>query len=106
MDTNKINNPIVKAAIDALQTGDQQAWSALFAPDAEFFDDGNARSLDGFTVSAIGHERFKSIDTVENDGLDIYGQFHSDQWGDFKTYFKFNVNADNKITRLDIGQAF
>ena len=42
---------------------------------------------------------------VENEGLTLYGKFHSDKWGNFKTYFKFHINSSNKIYRLEIGQA-
>ena len=31
--------------------------------------------------------------------------FHSDEWGDFRTYFKFQLSPGRKIERLDIGQA-
>jgi hypothetical protein len=34
----------------------------------------------------------------------VRGSFHSDRWGDFRTYFKFHPGADGKFTRLDIGQ--
>ncbi|MDN5289216.1 MAG: hypothetical protein JWR38_5490 [Mucilaginibacter sp.] len=105
MNTDKLTNPIVKKAIDALQAGNHQAWFALFTTDAELFDDGNKMNLKSFFEKALGHERFTSIDKVENNSLDVYGKFHSDQWGDFKTYFRFVINADGKISRLDIGQA-
>jgi len=49
-----------------------------------------------FSEEAIGNERFTSIDKVENNGLDVYGHFHSSQWGDFKTYFKFHLTGDGK----------
>ena len=104
MNTNTITNPIAKAAIDALQNGDGKAWSAAFAANATFYDDGNKRDLDAFNKSAIGHERFTSIDKVEKNGTAIYGNFHSDQRGDFKTYFRFSID-DGKITKLEIGQA-
>ena len=102
---DKLTNGIVKAALESLGKGDEKAWFALFTVNAELYDDGNKRDFRKFSGSALGHERFMSIDKVENNGLDIYGRFHSDQWGDFKTYFKFFINADNKIARLDIGQA-
>jgi hypothetical protein len=104
MNTENLSNSIVKSAIDALQKGDKSAWYALFAHNAEMTDDGNTRNFKKFSDDAIGHERFTSIDKVENDGKDIYGHFHSDQWGDFKTYFKFHINAEGKITKLEIGQ--
>jgi hypothetical protein len=54
---------------------------------------------------ALGHERFTSIERVDNDGLDLVGAFHSDAWGDFRTYFDFQLSSAGKIVRLDIGQA-
>ncbi|AYL99608.1 hypothetical protein HYN43_026695 [Mucilaginibacter celer] len=105
MNTEKLTNPIVKQAIDALQGGDKNAWFALFTPNAQLFDDGNKMNFKSFFEKAIGHERFTSIDKVEYNGLHLYGKFHSDQWGDFKTYFKFTVDGNNKISKLEIGQA-
>lgn len=101
----KLTNPAVRSAIEALQQGSQEAWLSLFTADAALYDDGRKTDFTNFSSHAIGHERFTSIDRVENNGLDVYGKFHSDQWGDFKTYFKFHVNAKGKIERLDIGQA-
>jgi hypothetical protein len=105
MNTDQLTNPIVKKAIDALQAGDKNAWFALFTADAELFDDGHKMNFKSFFDKALGHERFTTIDKVENNGLDLYGRFHSDQWGDFKTYFRFIINAEGRINRLDIGQA-
>src|SRR6267143_3777276 len=105
MKTDALANPIVRASIEALQNGDQKAWSALFEPDAELYDDGSPRSLKEFTPDALGHERFTSIDRVENNGLDLTGAFHSDRWGDFRTYFRFQLSSVGKIKRVYIGQA-
>jgi hypothetical protein len=71
MKTDALTNPIVRAAIEALQNGNRKTWSALFEPDAELYDDGSPRSLKEFTRDALGHERFTSIDRVENNGLDL-----------------------------------
>lgn len=101
----KLTNPTVRAAIDALQRGDRLAWAALFESDAKLYDDGSLRSLERFNQDAIGRERFTSIDRVENVGLDITGQFHSKEWGDFRTYFTFRLSPAGRIQRLDIGQA-
>jgi hypothetical protein len=103
--TDALTHPTVKGAVDALQRGDRTAWSSFFEPDAELFDDGSPRSLQKFTHDALGHERFTSIDRVSPDGLEVIGGFHSDEWGDFKTYFRFRLAASGKIARLDIGQA-
>jgi hypothetical protein len=105
MTTEKLSNPTVRAAIEALQKGDRAAWSKLFAPHATLYDDGRPRSLEKFAQEAVGHERFASIEHVDNDGLDVVGEFQSDRWGTFRTYFRFRVGPSGKIVRLDIGQA-
>lgn len=105
METGALSNPTVKAAVEALQNGDSRAWSELFEPNAELYDDGSPRSLEEFTHHALGHERFTSIDRVENNGLNLTGAFHSDQWGNFRTYFRFHLSPAGRIARLDIGQA-
>jgi hypothetical protein len=78
--------------------------SRFFTADARLTDDRSRRSFAGFSDEALGHERFTSIDRVDNNGLDVYGSFHSDRWGDFETYFKFHLGSDGKFARLDIGQ--
>jgi hypothetical protein len=105
MITEVLTNPPVKAAIEALQKGDRNAWSALFDTDAKLFDDGSPRSLAKFTEEAVGHERSSSIESVENNGLHVIGGFHSDRRGNFRTYFRFHLSPSGKIKRLDIGQA-
>lgn len=77
----------------------------MFSNKVELYDDGNKRDFTKFSKDALGHEYFTNIDKVENNGLDIYGRFHSDKWGDFKTLFRFSINEEKKINRLDIGQA-
>jgi hypothetical protein len=102
----KINNEKVKKAIEAWQRGELKLWLSHFATDTELLDDGNPRDFKKFSSEAIDHERFVSIDKVENDGMSVYGHFHSDTWGDFKTYFKFHVDlATGKFGKLEIGQA-
>jgi hypothetical protein len=105
MITDVLTNATVKAAIEALQKGDRTAWSTLFEPDAKLYDDGSPRPLKTFTDDALGHERFTSIERADNHGLDVIGAFHSDTWGNFRTYFRFQLSPAGKIKRLDIGQA-
>lgn len=105
MNLDQIKNQTVKKAIEALQNADQDTWFSLFVQNAELYDDGNKKNFKSFFERAIGHERFVSIDKIENNSLLIYGKFHSDLWGNFQTYFKFEINEEGKIKRLDIGQA-
>jgi predicted GNAT superfamily acetyltransferase len=104
MDISKLN-PVVKNAFEAWQKGDSHMFLSYFTSDVKLFDDDHPRDFMKFVKEACGHEKFTSIDKVEGNGLDIYGDFHTERWGDFKTYFKFQINTDEKIYRLDIGQA-
>lgn len=105
MNTSIIENEIARQAFEAWQASDSRLWLSLFTNDARLYDDGHPRDLHKFSTEAIGHEKFVTIDKVEDNGTSIYGQFHSDAWGDFKTYFRFHIDKNGKIARLDIGQA-
>ena len=100
-----LHQPVVKAAIEALQSGDLSTWVKQFEPGAVLYDDGRPRDLARFTQEALGHERFTGIDQVSPNGLEITGLYHSDTWGSFRTYFRFSLSAAGRIDRLDIGQA-
>jgi hypothetical protein len=60
--------------------------------------------ISDFTQETFGHERFVCIDRIANNGLHIKGAFHSDKWGDVRTYFNFELNDAGRIVMLDIGQ--
>ena len=106
MNLSKVTNENVRKAIEALQANDKTAWYSCFTNDAAFTDDGRTLDFKSFFDNAFDKkEKFLDIDKVENEGKDIYGNFHAGQWGTFKVYFKFYQNADGKFNRLDIGQA-
>jgi len=106
MEINKISNKTVKAVIEAWQQGNSELWLSFFTEEAKLLDDGKIRNFKEFSTKAIGPECFTSFEKVENNGLSVYGQFHSDTWGDFKTYFKFHINKEERISQLEIGQAY
>lgn len=104
MDLSKITNETVRKAIEALQLGDK-SWYTFFTENPVLTDDGNTVDFKNFFAKALGNEKFITIDKVENNGLDVYGNFKAGQWGTFRVYFKFHLNKEGKIERLDIGQA-
>ena len=100
-----ISNPVVRSAIDALDGRDKRRWFELFSEKPEFSDDGIPRDL----VEWCEEELFGSslaylisIDKVEDGGLAFCARYHSDRWGDFKTFWRFVVE-EGKISRLDVG---
>lgn len=104
MDLSKISNEKVQMAIAALQDGDQK-WYSFFTEKPVMTDDGNTIDFKSFFDKALGHEQFLTIDKVENDGMDVYGNFKAGSWGTFKVFFKFHQNSEGKFDKLDIGQA-
>lgn len=104
MDFTKLSNPTVRSAIQALDVGDVTTWRSLFANTVAMTDNGSARDFEQFTANALGKEKFVSIDMVDNDCRDVYGQFNAG-WGQFRAFFKFTIGADGRISALDIGQA-
>jgi hypothetical protein len=102
--TNLLIVPTVKAAVEALQNADKAAWNRLFTPKAVLYDNGCPRDLKRFTQGSFGCERFICIDRIANNGLYIEGDFHSDECGNFRAYFNFELNDSGRIVRLDIGK--
>ena len=106
MNKEELGNPIVKAAVTALHAGDRKTWLALFASNAVLTDDGNPRNYVEWSDSELfgkGNGRIIDIESQEAKGLTINTLFHSTVWGEFRTYWTFEIQGD-KITRLDVGQ--
>jgi hypothetical protein len=106
MTINQLTNPIVKAAVEAMNARDRAAWFEQFAPDAILTDDGNPHDFTEWSDTELfGESRayVTAVDRTEDEGRTLYTRFHSDQWGDFKSFMRFTITGD-KITRLDVGQ--
>jgi hypothetical protein len=107
MNTDLLTDPVVKAAITALNAGDRAGWFDVFAADATLTDDGSPADFRHWSDSELfGYSRgyVTDVERVEEDARTLYARFHSDKWGDFRTFLKFEI-AGGKITRLDVGQA-
>ena len=103
VDLTLITNAIVRNAIAALQEGNKEKWFELSKDNATLYDDGRQISFKSFFQTAIGHERFTSITRLKT-GDRYFCHFHSDQWGDFKTFFKFSLSGNSKISKLESGR--
>jgi hypothetical protein len=102
----ELSHPIVRAAIEAINTNDRQAWFDLFTDDAALTDDGDPRDFRDWSDSELFGSyrcRVDAINREEADGTLIHADFHSGRWGDFKTFMKFTLK-NNRIVRLDVGQ--
>jgi hypothetical protein len=106
LDLNAISHHIVKSAIEAMNGRNKKQWYALFSDKPAFTDDGNPHDFTDWCEKELfgtSLAYLSSIDKVEDGGLTVYGRFHSDQWGDFRTFLKFHVD-NGKITKMAVGQ--
>ena len=107
MDIDSLQHPLVRAAIQAMNSGDRATWMMLFSEDAVLNDDGSRRDFVSWSDSELfeaNRGELTTVDRQEDEGRTIYGKFHSSQWGEFKTFMRFHIQND-QITRLDLGQA-
>lgn len=105
MAIDKLMNPVVKAAIEAMNNSDREAWFALFTKDISITDDGASQELVEWSNTELfseGRGFIQSVDRVEDKGLTVYARFHSAEWGTFPTFWKFEIR-NGKISRLDVG---
>jgi hypothetical protein len=106
LELDKIGDPVVRSAIEALNQRDREQWYRSFSDHPALTDDGIAHEFTEWCESELfgaSLAYLASIDSVEDGGLTIYGEFHSDQWGDFKTFLRFRVE-NGVITKMDVGQ--
>jgi hypothetical protein len=99
-----VGNPVVRSAIVALNDRDKKRWFEIFLKPA-FTDDGIPHDFAEWCEEELfGSSRawILSIDRVEDGGLTFFARYHSDKWGDFKTFWRF-VLEDGRITKLDVG---
>jgi hypothetical protein len=106
LELDKIDDPVVRSAIDAMNSRNKKRWYGSFSDSPAFTDDGIAHDFTEWCESELFGSSLAylvSIDKVEDGGLTIHGKFHSDQWGDFKTFLRFHIE-NGKITKMDVGQ--
>ena len=106
MEINQLHNPIVRAALTAVNAGDRATWLSMFSPNAILTDDGNRRHYAEWSDTELfgkGNGRIINVESEQAGGLTIHTLFHSNVWGEFNTFWTFSVE-DGKITRLDVGQ--
>ena len=104
-DLSMIDNPSVRSAIEALNQRDKKRWFEQFSDELAFTDDGIPQDFARWCDEEL-FGSFKAylvaIDKVDDKGLTFYGRYHSDKWGDFKTFWRFVVE-NGKISKLDVG---
>ncbi|KUO13139.1 hypothetical protein [Streptomyces sp. DSM 15324] len=104
--TGKLTDPAVRAFVNAVNDGDQEAFLKILTEDATMADDGTDRDM----VQWIDREIFTPrghMDVVNqsNDGHDLVVNYRNDTWGEMRTRWHFDVTRDGHIARFETGQA-
>lgn len=99
------NNPTVSTLVDAINTGDREAFMATLTPDATLTDDGALRCLadwiDREIFNVHGH---LTVESQDQSGLQLIARYRNDKWGEMRTSWIFHLQGD-KIQRIDTSQA-
>lgn len=100
----KISQPKVKSAIRSVARRRSRSLAFALHSRCHAARRREPCNLKAFSLE-IGKERFTSIDKVEDDGMSVYGRFHSDKWATLKIILKFQLHSGGKFNQLEIGQA-
>lgn len=84
-----------------MRDNDRDAFLALFEPDAKLTDDGETEQLVEWADRELfkGHGRL-DVQREQNNGLELVGRFHSDQWN-MMTVWRFDI-VDRRVRQLDV----
>ncbi|WP_017594376.1 nuclear transport factor 2 family protein [Nocardiopsis potens] len=99
------SDPVVRAFVDAVNSGDRDAFYALLAPGATMTDDGSERDLDQWVDREIfSSDGRMNVESESDGGRDLVAAYTNSTWGTMRTRWRFTVDG-GRITRFDTGQA-
>ncbi|MFI8828790.1 nuclear transport factor 2 family protein [Streptomyces sp. NPDC053431] len=102
---DQLVDPAVRSFVNAVNSGDQEAFRAVLTPDATMSDDGSDRDLtdwaDREIFSSRGH---MSVEKQTEDGRSLIVDYRNDTWGEMRTAWRFTV-SDGRISRFETDQA-
>lgn len=100
-----VNDPAVRAFIEAVNSGDREAFDAALTPDATMTDDGSERDLNQWADREIFSSNGRmDVVSADDGGRDLVADYTNDTWGAMRTRWRFTVR-DGRIARFDTGQA-
>ncbi|MFD3547534.1 nuclear transport factor 2 family protein [Streptomyces sp. NPDC058655] len=106
IEPSQLSDPAVRAFVTAVNAGDQQAFRAAVAPGATMSDDGSDRDLAQWSekevFSSAGH---MSVVSESDGGRALVVDYRNDTWGEMRTAWRFDVDADGRVSRFETGQA-
>lgn len=103
--SKELTNEAVAAFVNAINSGDRDAFFALLTDDATMADDGTERDL----VAWVDKEVFSAdgrmdVHSVSADGLELTADYTNSTFGRMRTSWKFTVDG-SEISRFETSQA-
>jgi ketosteroid isomerase-like protein len=103
--TADVTGPAVLALIDAINTGDRDAFFAVLTPDATMSDDGRDRDLHQWVDREIFSSQGRmSVESATDGGRSMIADYSNATYGAMHTFWRFTLR-DGKISRFETGQA-
>lgn len=98
-------DPVVQQFVDAVNTGNRDAFNAVLTADATMSDDGADLDLRQWTDTEIfDTDGRMDIQSVSDGGRSFVADYTNTRWGSMRTAWRFTVDGD-KISRFETGQA-
>ena len=100
-----LSDPVVRAFVTAVNTGDREAFFGTLTGDATMSDDGTERDLEEW----VNREIFSSngrmeVESQSDDGRSLVVNYSNSTWGAMRTTWRFAIEGD-RISRFETGQA-
>ena len=105
VEPDQLNDRVVRKFVEAVNSGDRDAFFALLTDDASMSDDGSERDLtewvDREIFSADGR---MEIESQSDDGRSLVVDYTNSTYGSMRTHWEFTVEGD-KVAHFETGQA-
>lgn len=102
---DELHDPTVRNLVEAINSGDRNAFYNLFPDHATMSDDGTERNFREWTereiFSSNGH---MEVASQSADGRSLIADYRNDTYGSMRTSWTFTIEND-KISRMETGQA-
>jgi hypothetical protein len=103
--TADVTEPAIRALIDAINTGDRDAFFAALTPDATMSDDGRDRDLHQWVDREIFSSQGRmSVESATDGGRSLIADYSNATYGAMRVFWRFTL-SDGKISRFETGQA-
>jgi ketosteroid isomerase-like protein len=100
-----LNDPVVRHLVEAVNSGDRDAFFALLTEDATMSDDGSERNLQEWVDREIfTADGRMEVESQSDDGRSLIVNVTNSTYGTMRTHWEFTVQGD-KVARFETGQA-